>query len=72
MPEHADRRNVALAVAVVVDGRPHYVIAAEVGINPSTFSGFVSGRVDPTPEQRAAIAAVLGRNESELFTEVSA
>jgi transcriptional regulator with XRE-family HTH domain len=65
MPDH--QRNVALAVAAAVDGRPYYVIAAEAGVNASDFSAIVHGRKIPSAQLRARIAAALGVAEDELF-----
>lgn len=71
MPEHTERRrNVALAVAVTIDGRPQYRIAAEAGVNPSTFAAYITGRLTPNADQRAAVAGALGREVGELFEAV--
>lgn len=71
MPRPATRRE--LVIAIIDDGRYRYEIAHDAGLSPTLLSGVVTGRVNPTPEQRAAIAAELGRPVGELFpAEVSA
>jgi transcriptional regulator with XRE-family HTH domain len=61
--------NRPLAVALALDTRARYVIAAEIGVPPQFLSGYVSGRVEPTEEKKARIAEVLGLTISELFGE---
>ncbi len=56
----APTRNVPLAIACAADGRHNYVIAAEAGMTPNLLSAFISGRRQPTREQAARLAAVLG------------
>jgi hypothetical protein len=60
-------RNVALDVACTRDGRRRYVISAAACVTPQLLSGFITGRLTPTAEQRARIAAALSRPEVELF-----
>jgi transcriptional regulator with XRE-family HTH domain len=62
-------RNSRLAAAIAADGRPKYVVAASVGVNPSTFSGYISGRLDPPPDVRRGIAETLGVDEDTIFGE---
>ena len=46
------KRNSSLAGAIAADGRAAYIIAAEARVPPNILSGFVSGRVAPTPPKR--------------------
>lgn len=66
---HEYERNLPLELAVVTDGRHRYAIAAAAGVNATTFSGVISGRVIPSAAVRARIALALGRAEHELFDE---
>jgi len=64
-------RNVPLALAITVDGRPKYIIAAAAQLPAGVLSGVVSGRIIPSESQRKRLAAVLGRPEEELFAAVA-
>lgn len=62
------RRNVALAKAIAVDGRPLYVIAGASGsCNPRLLSAVIRGTVQPTAAVKAGIARALKVPESDLF-----
>lgn len=65
MPE----RNAELAAAVARDGRHKYEIAIAVGVSPSVFAGYLSGRYDPNGYRRRRIADVLDVAESDIFPE---
>jgi len=54
-------------MAVLRDPRPQYQIAREVGRSDCWFSKCVHGLTDPTPEDRARIAEVLGVPAKQLF-----
>ena len=71
MSTPSPRRNVSVAKAVVDDGRPKYIIAADALIPANVLGGIISGRVQPTAQQRARLAGVLHRSESDLFGEAS-
>ena len=63
-------RNRVLDAACALDGRPKYLIAAVAMMPPNTLGGIISGRLDPTPEQRSRIAAALGTTVDALFGNV--
>jgi transcriptional regulator with XRE-family HTH domain len=60
-------RNLTLAVACVVDGRPRYRIASEANIVPQYLSGYITGRLTPSVEHRERLSEVLGIPVNELF-----
>lgn len=66
------RRTVprGLVLAAIEDGRWRYEQAAAAGVNAGTYSGILTGRVQPTAEQRVRIAAALGRPEASLFGDL--
>ena len=59
--------NRPLAIALALDPRNRYVIAAEAGVPPQHLAGYVSGRLSPSDAQKVRIAEVLGSTVSELF-----
>ncbi len=64
-------RNIDLAVAIIRDGRPKYVIAAACPMPPGTLSAILGGRLKPSPIQRERLAEVLGLDALELFGDES-
>jgi hypothetical protein len=63
----AASRNTRLACAVVVDGRPKYILAGLAGVPPNVFGGIISGRVVPSVSAKARIAEVLNMSVVDLF-----
>lgn len=59
--------NRSLAIALALDPRTRYTVAAAAGVPPQHLSGFVSGRVTPNDEQKRRVAEVLGMTVDELF-----
>ena len=45
-----------------------YKLAVTAGIDPTTYSRIENGKQQPTAEQMAAIAAVLGVTSDSIFT----
>lgn len=60
-------RQNQLAAAVAIDGRRHYIIAAEAGMSPNTLGGILSGRVIPNTDAMNRLAAVLRVDVADLF-----
>lgn len=56
-----------LKTALVLCDRPAWRIAVEAKITPTVLSRIVSGLRPPRPDERAALARVLGKPESDLF-----
>ena len=56
-----------LAIAVCLDERPQYVIAAAASVHPTTLAAVIKGRVRPSVKLQNKIAAALGRTVGELF-----
>ena len=65
-------RNAELAAALARDPRPVYEVAGAAHVNPSSLSGYVTGRLVPPPDVRTRIARALGCSEEELFPTVAA
>ena len=59
--------NVALRVAIIESGLTQRQIAKDCSIAESRFSLIVRRRRMPSDDERAAIAAALGRAEDDLF-----
>ncbi len=59
--------NIALKTAVILAGRRQIDVAAQAGIHNSRFSHIMLGRVEPTVEEKKAIAKVLRKPVSALF-----
>ena len=57
-----------LAIAIALDGRKKYAIAAAAGMCANYLGGFVSGRLAPSEEAQRRLADVLGVPVDELFT----
>ena len=64
--------NLMLKSAIAGHPLPAYKIARQLGIYPSRLSGFISGVVRPTTNEKRRLSAVLGRPVAELFPEVAA
>jgi hypothetical protein len=58
-----------LAIAIALDSRPQYMIAAEAGIPPQHLGGFQSGRMEPSAKHKSELARVLNVDAAELFGE---
>jgi hypothetical protein len=67
MPENTPRRNTALEIATVLDGRTHKEIAAAADLSSHGFSRIVGGAVQPRPATRQRIAAALGVEVDSIF-----
>jgi len=67
--------RMTLKLAIVAAEKKHQVLATEtnMGLPPEhrlsehDITRLVTGRMDPTPEQAAALSRVLGRSSVELF-----
>jgi hypothetical protein len=71
-PMIATRRRLENAIARSRRaGRPGYRVAADAGVHPTTLHGIVVGRINPTDDERARIAAALDEDEAALFGEES-
>jgi transcriptional regulator with XRE-family HTH domain len=55
-----------LAIAIYRDGRLRQDIAYAAGMQPSRLSQILSGTVDPTDDQAANLAEVLGTTRGRL------
>jgi ribosome-binding protein aMBF1 (putative translation factor) len=60
-----------VAWAAAKRGLPHYQLAAQISLSEARLSRGLSGRIEFKPDERAAIARVLGFSEEWLFQEVS-
>jgi transcriptional regulator with XRE-family HTH domain len=61
--------NVALAKAIIDSGKKKKTIARLARLEASYFSKILHGDRQPTDIQRERIARVLGKSETELFSE---
>lgn len=61
-----------LRVAIVFSGLKQREVAEATGIRVDTLSKIVNERVRPNDRERAALAQVLGRDESALWPETTA
>ncbi len=59
--------NFALKIAIAASGKLQRQIAASTGIRENRLSTIVNGWTEPRKDERAAIAAALGRTSAELF-----
>lgn len=64
--------NTALKVAFIESKRKQIEVAAEVGMDESKLSKIVNGHIEPTDDEKAAIATALGKPKDQLFPEVAA
>ena len=60
-----------LKLAMVRARVTQFRMAREVGRSQAWLSDVVNGYIEPTPEQRAVFARVLGKDEQELFPQLS-
>ena len=58
-----------LKVALLLADCPAYAIAQAAGLSETRLSRIVTGRIDPTREERAKIADALGIRTSEIFQD---
>lgn len=56
-----------LKLAVLLDGRPQYQLARDLGWSESRLCRVIRGVIDATPADRARIAELLGVPERKLF-----
>lgn len=63
--------NLALKLAIIASGHRQYVIAGKAGIQETLLSKFITGRAEPTDEQKKALARVLRKPIEELFPEAA-
>jgi transcriptional regulator with XRE-family HTH domain len=61
--------NFALKLAFLKRGVRQIQAAHAIGMDPSKLSKAINGWVQPTAEERKAIADYLGRPENELFPD---
>ncbi len=59
--------NLPLKHALIDYPHPAYRVALKLNIHHSTLSKFISGIQEPTPEQKQALAKILGKPVSVLF-----
>lgn len=59
--------NLALKLAIVGTGKKQGAIARSARIEQVQLSKIVTGRIEPSPTERKALARVLARPESDLF-----
>ena len=59
--------NYALKHALVDHTEPAWKVAMKIGICDVRLSKIVRGLIEPRPEERIKLAAILGKKESELF-----
>lgn len=59
--------NQILKIAVIQSGRRGYEIERSAGFWPGKLSKIYAGIIEPTSEERIAIANVLGKPVAELF-----
>ena len=59
--------NVRLKVAIIASGMTQRRVAWDAGLSESRLSDIARGWVGPRDWERASLAQVLGRDESELF-----
>lgn len=60
-------RNKRLAAAIAADGRRQYLLAAQVGMAPSTLANVIAGRQEISAVMQERIAEVLGVHTEGLF-----
>jgi transcriptional regulator with XRE-family HTH domain len=61
----------ALKLVIIRSGRPQFEIAAIAGMSESRLSRIVTGRVEPTAEERAKLASALSVSEDEIFASAT-
>ena len=59
--------NAKLKLALIVNEEPQYKVAQRGGLSESRFSRIVTGRSEPSPEERRNVSRALGVRESDLF-----
>lgn len=72
MKANTPKPNVALKVAIVENGAKQRDIALKTLIPETRLSHIVRGRVEPTGEERAALATALGKTEEQIFEPATA
>jgi transcriptional regulator with XRE-family HTH domain len=65
-------RNERLAKALAASSLTRPQLAGELGVDPKTIERWVAGGRTPYPRHRARVAALLGEDVDELWSEVSA
>jgi transcriptional regulator with XRE-family HTH domain len=71
-PQLSATYNVALKTAIVAARLTQRAVARRARIGETRFTRIVSGEYEPTEKERARLAKILGRSESDLFPAVSA
>ena len=61
-----------LKIALLIQGVRQYRMAAALGLDPTKVSRIITGVVEPSGEDKRAIAAYLNRAEQDLFEPQSA
>lgn len=61
--------NTALAKAIIDTGKKKKTVARLAGLTPGMFSKILHGKRPASDRQRARLASVVGKPESELFPE---
>lgn len=63
--------NVALAKAIIDSGKKKKTIARLARMEPWQLSKMIHSNKRPTDKQRDRLAALLGKSQTELFSEAS-
>jgi hypothetical protein len=61
-----------LKIAVILSQRRGYDIERSLGLWPGKLSKFIGGALEPTGEEKKALAQELGKTVSELFQQEQA
>jgi DNA-binding XRE family transcriptional regulator len=61
--------NIALKMAILNAGTTQVVVATKAEIHPSKFSNIIRGHIEPSDDEKRAIARVLRRPIQDLFGE---
>lgn len=64
--------NKTLKIAFVQRGTRQRVIAARIHMHPVRLSKIVNGHIEPTAEEKKALAKALRYSQSQLFDEPDA
>lgn len=62
--------NRPLKLAIFEKGIPAYKVAIQAGLHPCRLSQIANEIVNPSSKERTILAQVLGKTESELFSQI--